>query len=158
MAGEAQTTHEWLQRLVGEWTYEMEAAGADGELTKLRGTESVRLLGVWVVCEARGEHSDKSTGMSLMTLGYDPVRERFAGTFVASIMAHLWIYEGQLDATGTMLTLETEGPSFEVEGETAKYRDIIKVRGENHRIMTSSYLRPDGEWRQFMTMQYRRPA
>lgn len=156
MAGEAQTTHEWLQRLVGEWTYEMDATGPDGEPMKLKGTESVRSLGAWVVCEAREEQSEGMT--SLMSLCFDPARQRFVGSFVGSMMPHLWIYEGQLDATGTVLTLETEGPSFEVEGETAKYRDTLKVRGENHRILSSSYLRPDGEWRQFMTMHYRRAA
>ncbi len=35
--------HEWLHKLVGEWTYELEApAGPGGPLTTFTGTERVR--------------------------------------------------------------------------------------------------------------------
>lgn len=46
---------------------------------------------------------------TIMTIGYDPHRQRFVGTFVASMMTHLWMYEGALDDGERVLTLETEG-------------------------------------------------
>ena len=32
------------------------------------------------------------------TLGYDPAKKKYVGTFIASVMTHLWIYSGSLDA------------------------------------------------------------
>lgn len=157
---ERRDEHRWLERLVGEWTYEMEAAMKPGEpLTVMdRGRESVRSLeGLWVVCEGRTEmpESNGST-TTIMTLGFDPAKGRFVGSFVGSMMPSLWIYDGELDAAANLLALDSEGPSFITEGETAMYRDTIELRGDDHRVMTSSYQGEDGSWTQFMTTHYRR--
>ena len=34
----------------------------------------------------------------IMTLGYDPQKKRFVGTLIGSMMTHLWVYDGALDA------------------------------------------------------------
>jgi surface antigen len=107
------------------------------------------------MCEARGTTPDGGGATSIMTLGFDPDRGRFTGTFVASMMTHLWIYEGELDAAGSVLTLDTEGPAYTGEG-MMKYRDTIELRGDDHRVQTSSYQREDGSWNSFMTTHYRR--
>ena len=90
-----------------------------------------------------------------MTLGYDPVSKRFDGTFVASVMTHLWIYNGSLDADEKVLTLDTEGPSFTGEGMT-KYQDIIEFISDDHRTLSSQAIGPDGQWVKFMRAHYRR--
>jgi hypothetical protein len=52
MFSKPQKQHDWLQKLVGDWTLEADA-GADGKTT---GTEHVRSLGgLWVVCEGEGK-------------------------------------------------------------------------------------------------------
>jgi Protein of unknown function (DUF1579) len=88
-------------------------------------------------------------------LGYDPQQNRYVGTFVGSMMTHLWLYNGTLDATGKVLTLDTEGPNFEQSGMT-KYKDIIEVVSADHRMLTSQILTADGQWVQFMTAHYHR--
>jgi len=150
--------HRWLERLVGEWTFEgdMEPAQPGSHHA---GTERVRSLGgLWIICEWEGRTPEGEAGSTLMTLGYDPARGRFVGTFVGSMMTHLWVYEGTLDATGQVLTLETEGPSFTTEGETGKYRDVLAFEGDDQRVFTSNYLGDDGEWHPLMTLRYRRTA
>ena len=158
MHAEPQEQHRWLHRLVGEWTYEGESPAAVGSGTNRHtGTESVRSLGgVWVVCEATGETPGTGTSSSIMTLGYDPARGRFVGTFVGSMMTYLWIYDGQLDAGGTTLTLDNEGPSFTKEGEMGRYRDVVRFESDDHRTLTSLTQGDDGEWVEFMTMRYTR--
>jgi hypothetical protein len=160
MHGEPRETHEWLQRLVGDWTYQMEAAGAPGEPpVKLAGSERVRLLGgTWALCEGGGEMPEGGTGDMLMTLGYDPATQRFKGTFVGSMMTHIWIYDGELDASGNRLTLDTEGPSWEDGGTMTKYRDTIEMVAPDQRVLTSDVLGSDGRWTRFMTTHYRRAA
>ena len=148
--------HRWLQRLVGEWTTESEAESESGGApAKYTGTESVRSVGgVWVVCDGRGDMGDGQLTVTVMSLGYDPGRRRFVGTFIGSMMTDLWIYDGELD--GDVLTLHTEGPSYTTPGARAKYLDTIELRGDDHRILTSRYQGDDGEWHQFMTAHYRR--
>src|SRR5688500_3141110 len=150
--------HAWLAKLVGEWTWTSEMPAAPGEPPgEHRGTETMRsLAGVWVVGEGRAEAPDGQSATNIMTLGYDPARGRFVGTFIASMMTHLWVYEGELDAAGRVLTLATEGPSFTTEGKMARYQDRIELLGDDHRTLSSSFLGDDGTWHPFMTAHYRR--
>lgn len=158
MKTEPQQEHQWLQRLVGEWTYEFETSCEPGQPPeKCEGSERVRSLGgLWVLCEGSGEMPGCGTATTLMTLGYDPRKGRHVGTWVGSMMTHLWVYEGSLDSARKILTLETEGPSFTAEGALAKYRDVIEFESDDHRVLTSHVLGEDGTWSQFMTVRYRR--
>jgi hypothetical protein len=159
MNAEPQSEHQWLQKLVGEWTSEAECAmGPDKPPETFKGTETVRSIGgLWTVGEGRGEMPGGGAATTMiMTLGYDPVRKRFVGTFIGSMMTHMWVYDGQLDAAGKVLTLDTEGPNFAVEGQMAKYQDIIEFKSDDHRVLSSRTPGPDGQWHTFMTAHYRR--
>ena len=79
-----------------------------------------------------------------MTLGYDPQQQRYVGTWIGSMMTHLWVYDGELDEASGVLTLEAEGPAMAGDGTMARYRDTIEFRSNDHRVMTSSVLGPDG--------------
>jgi hypothetical protein len=92
----------------------------------------------------------------VLTLGYDPQKKRFVGTWFGSMMTALWIYDGQLDSTGNLLTLDTEGPSFTGDGTLAKYRDSIEVKSQDHYILRSATQGEGGRWSEFMTSHYRR--
>ncbi len=151
--------HRWLEQLVGDWSYEHEAACAPGATPEVfKGSESVRAIGgYWIVCEGRGEMPGGGAATMLMTLGYDEAAARYTGTWVGSMMSHLWIYTGGvLDAAGKVLTLESRGPSFAGDGGLATYRDVIEIKSPDHRMLTSHVLGDNGEWTQFMTANYRR--
>ena len=148
MKSEPQKEHEWLQKLVGDWSFEGECImGPDQPPMKSTGSQSVRSLGgLWMIGEGTGECPDGSTMNSIITLGYDPQRQRFVGTFIASMMSHLWPYDGALDASSKVLTLDSEGPSFAGNGKMAKYQDIIQFENDDHRILKSRQLGEDGKW------------
>jgi hypothetical protein len=158
MFAEPQKEHPWLQQLVGQWTYEHECImGPDQPPTKASGSESVRSLGgLWVLCEGQGEMPDGGPATTLMTLGFDPAKKRYVGTWIGSMMTHLWIYDGELDPTGKILSLHAEGPSFDDVTKMAKYKDVIELKDGDHRVLTSHLLGDDGQWHQFMTASYRR--
>ena len=158
MKTESQTKHHWLQKLIGEWTYETEAImGPDQPPEKSTGTENVQSLGgLWILAEGQGEMPGCGPATTIMTLGYDPQRQRYVGTWVGSTMTYLWLYDGELDSSKNMLTLNSEGPSMSTEGKMAKYRDLIEFKSDNHRMLTSHVLGDDGQWHQFMTVHYRR--
>jgi hypothetical protein len=118
-----QKEHQWLHKLLGEWTSEAEATMEPGKPPEtFKGTESVRSLGdLWILAEGQGE----------MPGG------------------------GGLDAAERVLTLDAEGPDMAAEGKTAKYRDVIELKTDDHRVLTSHMLGDDGTWHQFMTAHYR---
>ena len=155
---EPQKEHLWLQRLVGEWIFESECnMGPDQPPIKNAGREVVRSLGgLWTVGEGESEAPGGGRWLSIMTLGYDPQAKRFVGTFVASVMTRLWVYNGSLDEAEKVLTLDTEGPSMADDGSLAKYQDIIEFVDDDHRTLSSQFCGPDGQWVPFMTAHYRR--
>ena len=150
--------HEWLQQIVGEWNAEGEAnMGPDNPAEHWKATESMRPVGkVWVQGEGRSDGPDGSQHISYMTLGYNPETKRFVGTFISSMMTHLWIYDGELDAARKVLTLHAEGPDFGNPGKTAKYQDIIEIVSPAERTLTSKMQMPDGSWNRIMFARYKR--
>ena len=94
----------------------------------------------------------------VMTLGYDVLRKRYVGTWIGSMLAYLWVYDGELSSDGRELVLSAEGPSMAGDGTMAKYQDVITFLSDDHRTLTARVLGEDGEWRPFMTAHYRRKA
>lgn len=156
MFAQPQQEHQWLQKLVGEWTFEGEAIGPDQQVMRHAGRERVRPLGdLWIVAEGEGEMPGGGPATWMMTLGYDPEKQRYVGTWIGSMMTHLWFYEGQLDESGESLPLEAEGPGM-TPGASARYRDVYELVDDDHRKMSSYVLGDDGQWIRFMTVEYRR--
>jgi hypothetical protein len=114
------------------------------------------LDGRWVVLEGTGGEPGGGTHTNIMTLGFDPNRGKYVGTFVSSAMTYLWTYEGALDETGTKLVLDCEGPSFENVGQMARYQDTVELMGDDRRALSSVFLAGDGTWKPVMRMDYRR--
>jgi hypothetical protein len=129
-----QEEHRWLQRLVGAWTFDGVATTGPGQPPDtFTGREHVRSLGdLWVLAEGEGE-TPGGIEQSVMTLGYDAQQGRYVGTWIGSMMAHLWVYDGILDAAARVLTLEAEGPSMAGDGTMATYRDVIELKDDDHR-------------------------
>ena len=150
--------HAWLQQLVGVWRGEGSCSMGPGQPDQSWTVEeSVRAIGdVWVQCESHGHMPDGDPCVMLITLGYDPDKQRFTGTFVGSMMTYLWVYEGALDPDGRTLTLDAQGPSMNGDGTLAKYQDIVEFRGEDERSLSSQIQLPDGTWQKFMSTRYRR--
>lgn len=151
--------HGWLHRFLGEWDYTGEFMGPDGQTHIGTGTEQVRSLGgYWIMGESVGEMpGGGGEARCVITLGYDPVRERFIGSWVGSMMWHLSVYDGTLSEDGRELVLESEGPSFTGEG-MALYRDVMVWEDEDHRRMETSVRGPDGGWTRLMVLRHARRA
>lgn len=163
MQVQPQKEHQWLEQLLGEWSCTVEASMAPGEPPSVsESTESVRSIGgIWTLGEGRFTMPDGTPGTTLMTLGYDPEQGAFRGTFVGSMMTHLWVYRGTLDSSGKVLTLDTEGPDFSKSpdsptGAMTKYQDVIEIVSPSERILSSRLQDASGAWNHFMTARYRR--
>ncbi|HET6644390.1 MAG TPA: DUF1579 domain-containing protein [Fimbriimonadales bacterium] len=150
--------HEWLQQLVGDWKTEAEMSmGPDGPTMTSTGTEKVVSLGgLWAFGEGKTEMPGGEAMEYKVALGYDVSFKEYRGCWFASVTSHLWKYAGELSADGKKLTLNCVGPNMEKDGETANYRDVIEIIDENHRTLTSSGEDENGNWNQYMKVNFTR--
>lgn len=149
--------HEWLQQFVGEWDAKSKAVAGPGQPEmECEGSMKCRTLGgFWIVCDVKNEAMGM-TVEAVQTLGYDTNSKKYVGTWVDSMLNHLWKYEGTVDETGKILTLEAEGPNVLQPGKTSKYRDVFEFKSKDL-IATSSFMQgDDGKWVTFMTGEMRR--
>ena len=149
--------HQWLQQFVGEWeTHSEGSMGPDQPPITCKGQMKTRMLGeFWVINEMQADM--KGTPMNaIQTFGYDTTKKKYVGTWVDSMMNHMWQYEGSIDETGKKLTMEAEGPNFIAPGKVTKFRDAYEFKTTDHIVATSSMLGEDGKWVVFMTGDIRR--
>lgn len=161
MQAKPEQQHQWLTKLVGSWTFKGTGdMGPDQPPFEFSGTEVVRSLGgLWVVMEGQGTAPDGSPAETLMTLGYDTTAGRFVGSWVGSMMTHMFRYDGHLSDSGDVLTLDTVGPSFAPDatpGAMARYQDIIERVSDDHRVLRSRMVHEDGSLTQMMEAHYHR--
>jgi len=152
-----QKEHEWLKQFVGEWDSEAEAPAMAGQpAMKCKGTMNTRMLGgFWMVSDIKGDMMGTPI-QAIHTVGYDPQTKKYIGTWVDSVMNHMWKYQGTVDATGKILTLEAEGPNMVKPGAMAKYRDVYEFKSKDQIAMSSQMLGDDGKWTQFMMSNIQR--
>jgi hypothetical protein len=149
--------HEWLKKLVGEWRTEGEMTMPDGSSTKSKGKESMKILGgLWAIGEGEGTMPDGSKMEYRTGLGYDVSFKGYRGFWLADMSSHLWKYEGELSADGKVMTLNCKGPDMVVDGKTANYRDVITIVDNDHRTLESFGEQENGEYVQFMKVNYTR--
>lgn len=153
-----QKEHELLQRFVGDWETEAEAsAGPDQPAMECHGKMHSRALGqLWIVTEV--ENNMMGTTMrAVQTIGFDPQKRKYVGTWVDSVMNHLWKYEGSFDEASQTLTLEAEGPNMISPGETGLFRDVYIFMSPDQ-IDTQAQMQQGDEWITFATGTAKRKA
>ena len=150
--------HRWLKKFLGTWQYTSTCSAPDGsgDMT-MTGTERVRAIGdLWIQGEGSGTMPGGGVMNTVLTIGYDPAKGRFVGSWVGSMMTHQWVYEGWLENDGRTLVLEAEGPRFDGKPGTTKYRDITEFTSDDHRAFHAEVLGDDGSWSTMMSADYRR--
>jgi hypothetical protein len=149
--------HEWLKQLIGEWSHKSEANMGPGQpAMQCEGRETVAPLGGFWIVSNLNNNAGCMEMQGRMTIGYDPKKQKYVGTWQDSATSTLWIYEGSVDPTGKILTLESEGPNFMAGGQLTKFRDITEFKSPDHRVTKSEMLGADGKWVTFMTGEAKR--
>ncbi len=156
MFAKPQSEHKWLDKLIGDWRFEHNCQMPDGSKSTSHGSMTCRSLGgLWLICESSGQSPDGSAWSSIMTLGFDPTRSQYVGTFIGSMMTNIWPYQGTLDKTGVRLPLYSEGPKFDGSG-VGEYRDTIEIVSTDAWVFTSEFHSDDGTWVQFLSGKHTR--
>ncbi len=142
-----QAEHAWLQQFVGEWESQTESHfDPDRQPEMSKAIERIRPLGgFWIVNETDAEMMG-APFHGIQTLGYDPKKKLFIGTWVDSLSSAVWTYEGTLNAERTALTLYSEGPCPTSPDKLTKIKDVLEITDPNHKLYTSYILDTHGEW------------
>lgn len=155
---EPQKEHEWLKQFEGEWVSESKVTFGPGqEPITAAGTMKSRMLGGrWIITDVTGDMMGTKIE-ALQTIGYDPEKKKYIGTWVDSHLDFMWQYSGTVDASGKKIVLEAEGPNFMSQSDKpAMFRDSYEFKSADHIVMTSEMQGEDGQWTQFMSADVRR--
>lgn len=153
-----QEQHRWLERLVGRWRLTEFNCGpdtppaADGDWIEVGRS----LKGIWVVVEGRGPMPGCGEGETIFTVGYNPKTGKFVGSWAASMMHHLYVYEGEYNSEIDAIELMSEGPSMDDPTKMSTYKDVYAFDGDDKRTLTAFVHNADGSWTQVMTSTYER--
>ena len=103
-----QKEHQWLAQLAGDWEAAIECSMGPGiPPMKSKATQSSEMLGDrWLVATSEGEAMGQPM-TSVLTIGYDPAKKAYVGTFYSSCGNELWTYTGQVSEDGKKLVLDT---------------------------------------------------
>lgn len=147
--------HQLLEKFVGEWESEGEIMTPRQPPSKIKGVESSHMVGgFWFVAQIKSTLPDFPYEQILI-IGYDAAKKNYIETVVDSMTSHLWRFEGSFDARGNILTYETEGPVPNPQ-TPSKFREVMESKSPDHKVFTSSILKPDGSWETMMTINVRR--
>ena len=152
---EPQKEHQWLKQLAGDWDLDMQMQEPGKDVMRAKGAESARLIGgFWIQTEVKATMMDMPfTGM--MTVGYDIQKKKYVATWIDSMSDYLWKYDGSLDQSAKILTLETVGPCPMQGGKMTRFKEAIEIKDKDHRLFTST-VDFDGKWVQVLTINYTR--
>jgi hypothetical protein len=149
--------HAWLKQLAGEWDLDVSMQEPGKDVTKAKGTESARQVGpFWIQTEVKITMMDMPMTGTL-TLGYDAQKKKYTGTWIDSMSDYLWRYEGTVDESGKILTLEATGPCPMQGGKMTRFKDVIEIKDKDHHLFTS-HVDFDGKFVQMLSINYTRKA
>jgi hypothetical protein len=149
--------HAWLQQFVGQWDSKAEVFLEPGKppLT-WKGAELARAVGqFWVVTESTVPFMEQRM-TAMRTFGYDGRKKKYVSTSVGSFSSYLWMYEGTVDETGKVLTMEADGPAPYAPGTLCKWRDVFEFKDDDHRVFSNSVQNADGTWQVVVKVESRR--
>lgn len=141
--------HEWLHQFEGEWTATMTGGMQEGSM-------SCKMLGgFWLINNFSADMGGGQMMNAIQTIGYDEEKKKYVGSWVDSVMNHMWVYEGTVDESGKKIMLEADGPNMLGGEGTMRYRDSYEFKSPDHIVQTSEY--KDGEkWETLMTGDIKR--
>jgi hypothetical protein len=143
--------HGFLEKLLGTWDVTSEMSANETWIETVRS-----LQGIWYVAEGSGNMPDGGgPATTILTLGFSAEKNKYIGSWIGSMMDHMWVYEGDVEPDGKTLSLYTQGPKMSGEG-MADYREQIVFLDDDNRVFNSSVKEADGSWRQFMEARYSR--
>jgi hypothetical protein len=152
--------HKVLKKDVGTWNVVMKIypQGPDGPAIESKGEETNRLIGdgMWLISNFKGDLG----GMTFEgqgTIGYDPGKKKYTGTWIDNMKPTMDTMEGDYDAKTQTLTMYSESID-PATGKPMKMKNVGKSIDNNTRTFTMYSLTPGtkDEYVKMMEIHYTR--
>ena len=146
--------HSILKKDAGNWSVKGKMWMAPGSpAQEFEATESNTLIGgFWVVSKFEGTFAGMPmTGHA--TMGYDPKKKKYIGTWVDSMNPYMSKMEGEYDASTKTLTMMTEGVGM--DGNPQLGKNVVVYNDDGTRSFTMHVKLPGAsEYTKMMEMVY----
>ncbi|MBI3271569.1 MAG: DUF1579 domain-containing protein [Planctomycetes bacterium] len=146
----------FLKTLEGTWDGVAQVMTAPGRpMVEAKGVKTVEMGcgGKWLIADFKMDMAG-SPLHSHNVLGYDLKKGKYAAVWVDGKALTLDLNEGELDATGKVLTLRYEGPGL--EGKPTRFTRTLTVQDPNTHLYTLSYLDAAGKEALVVTITFKR--
>jgi hypothetical protein len=149
--------HKILAADEGTWdaTVKSFGAGPDAEPTVSKGTEVNTVLpgGLWVLSKFEGDFAGvKFEGRG--QFGYDPLKKKYIGTWIDSLMPNLMVLEGTYDAKTRTMTFVGEG--IEPNGKTPYTQKMVTTMKDDDTRHFTLYMKIDKDEVKLMEIEYKK--
>jgi hypothetical protein len=149
--------HKILAADEGTWdaTVKSFAAGPDAEPTVSKGTEVNTVLpgGLWVLSKFEGDFDGvKFEGRG--QFGYDPLKKKYVGTWIDSLMPNLMVLEGSYDAKAKTMTFV--GEAIEPNSKTPYTQKMVTTMKDDGTRLFTLYMKFDKGDVKFMEIEYKK--
>ena len=149
--------HEILMKDVGEWSITGKMLLPNG-FQEFTGEEKVEAIGkFWTVSHYSSDVFGGLKGSA--TIGFDPLKKQFVGTWVDSFQPAVTQMQGTYDEKTKTMTFATTGRGL--DGKPLPGKIVIHYQDENSRTFTMMHKDPTGqsdEMVKTMEMTYRRKS
>lgn len=138
--------HEALKVFEGDWTFQgkffMEA---DKPPMEMNGTETSKMiLGGWYLNSEVKSTFSGAPFEGRWTMTYSVLKKKYQASWIDSMMAHVFVSEGEVDATGKIYTLTGDG--FDPQTfKPIKERWVVEVKDAETHTRTFYNPGPDGK-------------
>ena len=149
--------HQKLHATAGTWDAVLESTGPDGKPQVSKGVSEnrVALGGFWMIDDFHADWNGmKFQGQGVT--GFDPLKGKYVGTWIDSMMPHLMVLEGSYDKAGKVLTMS--GTGIGMDGKPAMHRMTTTHRDVDTMVFEMFVTGADGKEAKSMTITYTRRA
>jgi hypothetical protein len=147
---------QWLNQLAGDWACDIELYFQPYKPLRCKGTRSARMVGPFWLVEDGKTNIAGTPFASVLTVGFDPQKKKFVGTWIENTSSFMRKYEGSLDPSGKSMTLECEVPAPHVPGKLAKFKEVFDFKSNDHVIVTTTWQPEEGKWSTLAVVNCRR--
>ena len=148
--------HQFLKEMEGTWnaTMKFNMPGAP-EGAEAKGVETTQMIGgFWAVFDIKFDSLMGHPWHGHGTMGYDPDKKKYIGTFIHSATPYMTTGEGTMDAAGKVLTMNYEGMG--PDGKMGKMRETFEKKDKDNALMTMYGPGPEGKEVQHFQITYTR--
>ena len=136
--------HKLLKDDVGTWKADMTIwiPGMDEPMTAV-GEEVNEMFGsFWVTSKFKADMMGQPFE-GRATMGFDPVKKKYIGTWFDTMNPHMSFMEGTYDKESKTLTMITTGVGM--DGKPSKGKNVVVTNDDGSRVFTMYHAMPDSD-------------